>query len=240
MHSSSIHRNTGCIIQPPAPANTNAATDLQQKIEQPKQRSSHSLSSVGKRALKNVSKLFQKSKAPQQKAATPPTVKNVKPSQPTPNAKTAKDKAPVSQLSSNSLDDLDDTRQPVTRAGHSGASTCGTKAQDPDEPATLQSSRQSMMTRSNGGRFELKDEKLVRNSEPQGSIQLDAKGKPDFSTFNTPGLAPLLDSILATPRQTYLAHQSKDGVHGHQLLQANGHLLHLAQDDSSLALIRSR
>ncbi|KPW90669.1 Type III effector [Pseudomonas savastanoi] len=239
VHSSSIHRNTGSIIQPPVPANTNAATDLQQKTEQPKQRSSHSLSSVGKRALKNVSKLFQKSKAPQQKAATPPTVKNVKPSQPTSNAKTAKDKAPVSQLSSNSLDDLEDTRQPVTRAGHSGASTSGTKAQDPDEPATLQSSRQSMMTRSNGGRFELKDEKLVRNSEPRGSIQLDAKGKPDFSTFNTPGLAPLLDSILAPPMQTYLAHQSKDGVHGHQLLQANGHLLHLAQDDSSLALIRS-
>lgn len=93
MQSSWIHRNTGSIIQPTVTPDAHAATDLQQRAEQPRQRSSHSLSSVGKRALKSVGKLFQKSKAPQQKAATPPTAKNVKTSPSAANVATASNAA---------------------------------------------------------------------------------------------------------------------------------------------------
>ncbi|NAS95664.1 AvrE family type 3 secretion system effector [Pseudomonas syringae pv. actinidifoliorum] len=323
MQSPSIHRNTGSIIQPTVTPDARAATDLQQRAEQPRQRSSHSLSSVGKRALKSVGKLFQKSKAPQQKAATPPTAKNVKTSPSLSNTDTARNKARESSASSSSPQNANSVPKSILRTRPNQASSSGAQtheieevsshpeaasrknlrvrfdlpqdrlerspsyldsdnpmsdeeavanatrqsrspdsrlqgsdgmrrsmlATDPDQPSSSGSKigdsdgpippREPMLGRSNGGRFELKDEKLVRNPEPQGTIQLDAKGKPDFSTFNTPGLAPLLDSILANPKQTYLAHESKHGVHGHQLLQANGHLLHLAQDDSSLAVIRS-
>lgn len=323
MQSSSIHRNTGSIIQPTVTPDARAATDLQQRAEQPRQRSSHSLSSVGKRALKSVGKLFQKSKAPQQKAATPPTAKNVKTSPSLSNTDTARNKARESSASSSSPQNANSVPKSILRTRPNQASSSGAQtheieevsshpeaasrknlrvrfdlpqdrlersasyldsdnpmtdeeavanatrqsrspdsrlqgsdgmrrsmlATDPDQPSSSGRKigdsdgplppREPMLGRSNGGRFELKDEKLVRNPEPQGTIQLDAKGKPDFSTFNTPGLAPLLDSILANPKQTYLAHESKHGVHGHQLLQANGHLLHLAQDDSSLAVIRS-
>ncbi|RMR12085.1 AvrE-family type 3 secretion system effector [Pseudomonas syringae group genomosp. 3] len=297
MQSSSIHRNTGSIIQSTVTPDARAATDLQQRAEQPRQRSSHSLSSVGKRALKSVGKLFQKSKAPQQKAATPPTAKNVKTSPSAANVATPKsalrtnpnrasssgaqtheihpeagsrnnlrvrfdlpqdrlERIPSYRDSDEPMTDEEAVANATRQSRLSGSRLHGSDgmrrsmlATDPDQPSSSGSKigdsdgpippRGPMLGRSNGGRFELKDEKLVRNPEPQGTIQLDAKGKPDFSTFNTPGLAPLLDSILANPKQTYLAHESKHGVHGHQLLQANGHLLHLAQDDSSLALIRS-
>lgn len=310
MQASTVNRSAGNIIQTPAAADIRTPSDLQQRTEQPTQRSSHSLGSVGKRMLKSIGQVFQKSRAPQQAAARPPSTKNASSSRPLPNDETAKNTARGSRLpgtdtplksslrnspdkASGSVEETlthtetaarnnrrvrfdipgerlehnasaevsavpmtdeeaaanavresrlpgsrlqgpDGTRQSFLATRPNEASSSGTKVGDSDEPALG-----PRLGRSDGGRFALKEEQLVRNAQPQGTVQLDAKGKPDFSTFDTPGLAPLLDSILANPKQTYLAHESKHGVHGHQLLQANGHVLHLAQDDSSLALIRS-
>ncbi|MCF5808502.1 MULTISPECIES: AvrE-family type 3 secretion system effector [Pseudomonas syringae group] len=316
MQAPTISRNTGNVIQTQATAALRNPSDLQQRAEQPTQRSSHSLGSLGKRMLKSVGKVFQKSRTPRQAAARPPSTTNTSSSHPpsngavTQNATRASrlpgtDNPPRSILRNNSdkasssgtavhgaekalkqaepadrnnrrvrfdipgerlerntsaglsADPADDeevvanavreSRLPGSRLqGHDGkrqsfmaskpneAGSSGINVDDSDEPA-----QKSSLGRSAGGRFELKDEKFTRHAQPQGTVQLDAKGKPDFSTFNTPGLAQLLDSILAGPKQTYLAHESKPGVHGHQLLEANGYLLHLVEDDSSLALVRS-
>ncbi|WP_223112798.1 AvrE-family type 3 secretion system effector [Pseudomonas syringae] len=121
---------------------------------------------------------------------------------------------------------------------HANENTARSDAREP-RPAEPSSSRRTGLERSDGGRFTFKDEQLVRNAPPQGTLKLGADGKPDFSAFSTPGMAALLSDILAEAGQTYLAHQSTHGVQGHQLLQANGHLLHLVQDDSSLVLFRS-
>lgn len=130
----------------------------------------------------------------------------------------------------------DDTRQSMQPVDPNAASSSGTKADDSEGPPPA---RNPGLERSSGGRFEFKNEQLMRSVQSQGTVGLSAEGKPDFSSFKTPGMAPLLNDILAKPGQTYLAQQSEQGVQGHQLLQANGHLLHLAQGDSSLAVIRS-
>ncbi|WP_231652493.1 AvrE-family type 3 secretion system effector [Pseudomonas californiensis] len=95
------------------------------------------------------------------------------------------------------------------------------------------------LQRNNGGRFAQQDDNLVRTTRPQGSVTLNAKGKPDFSTFTTPGLAPLLTDILATSKQTYTAVQSKPGDEHHLLLESSGHLLQLTQNETSLVVLRS-
>ncbi|RMV94752.1 Type III effector AvrE1 [Pseudomonas caricapapayae] len=269
-----INRTTGNPLQSSSTASTHTATGLQQKNEQPTQRASHSLSSIGKRALKSVGKLFQKSKAPQQTAARPLSSKNTTPAASASHSQTAKrsqreprlaenltppSATPLKSILRNSPNttgsaeadahEIEHTSPRIDMARRNNlhvrfdlpgehqneASSSGTKAGDSKEaPAPY-----ARLGPSNGGRFELKAGELVRSSQPQGTIGLDAKGKPDFSTFDTPGLDPLLEDILANSGQTYLAQESKQGVYGHQLLQTNGHLLHLAQDDSALALIRS-
>ncbi|KPX32793.1 Type III effector protein AvrE1 [Pseudomonas coronafaciens pv. garcae] len=373
-----INRNTGNVIQAQAAADLRNSSDLQQRAEQPTQRSSHSLGSLGKRMLKSVGKVFQKSRAPQQSAARPPSTTNTSSSRPLSSdaaiqnaargsrltgadnppksilrnssdkasssgtagpgaekalkqtepadrnnrrvrfdipgerlertasaelsAESAADEEAVanavreSRLPGSRLQGHDGTRQSFMATNPNQASSSGTKVGDSDEPAHdaelsvapmtdeeavanavresrlpgshlqgYDGTRLSFMAtnpneasssgtkvgdsdepaqgpnlgRSRGGRFEFKDEQLRRDIKPQGTINLNAKGKPDFSTFVTPGLDLLLKDLLAKSGQTYLARQSQDGVAGHQLLQSNGHLLHLLQDDSSLALIRS-
>ncbi|KPW77066.1 AvrE1 [Pseudomonas syringae pv. coriandricola] len=238
MQVSTANRNTGNVSQPPATADIRTPSNLQQRTEQPTQRASHSLGSVGKRMLKKAGKLFQKAKAPRQAPATPPPARNTRTAPPTSNERAAKNKNTVhdSRLPGSSHRGTDDISKSLRATRPDEASSSGTKADDPIEPSSPQGPR---LQRSDGGRFEFKDEQLVRNAPPQGTIQLGADGKPDFSTFDTPGMAPLLSDILTKSGQTYLACQSQQGVQGHQLLQSNGHLLHLEQDDSSLALIRS-
>jgi hypothetical protein len=186
--------------------------------------------------LKNVGKLLQKPKAPKQTAAKPPSASHTPPSRALSNEEAAKRAARESRLPGSRIQGSDGMRQSMLATRPDEASTSGTQGED---PAELRAPAGPRLGRSDGGRFEVKDEQLVRNAQPQGTIKLGADGKPDFSTFSTPGMGPLLNDILAKSGQTYLAHQSTHGVQGHQLLQANGHLLHLAQDDSSLALIRS-
>ncbi|GAB0065930.1 hypothetical protein IBA8402_16910 [Pseudomonas syringae] len=134
------------------------------------------------------------------------------------------------------LQGSDGTRQSMQPVDTNTASSSGTKADDPEEPLAP---RNPGLEPGTSGRSALKSEQRLRNAQPQATVRLSADGKPDFSSFKTPGMAALLDDILAKPGQTYLAQQSEQGAQGHQLLQANGHLLHLAQDDSSLAVIRS-
>uniref|UniRef100_UPI00130D4F02 AvrE-family type 3 secretion system effector n=2 Tax=Pseudomonas syringae group TaxID=136849 RepID=UPI00130D4F02 len=62
MQAPTISRNTGNVIQTQATAALRNPSDLQQRAEQPTQRSSHSLGSLGKRMLKSVGKVFQKSR----------------------------------------------------------------------------------------------------------------------------------------------------------------------------------
>ena len=325
MQTPTISRSTTNALLPEATADSRPTADLQQRPEQPTQGSSHSLSGVGKRMLKNVGKLFQKPKAPQQKSSRPPSASNLKPSRRISDSEIAKNAARIAPLPGSRLQGSDGMRQSLLRPGPNAAGSSDTKVNESDKSpffpkqtrrdnrrvrfnlpddvqvhalgaqlptaladddaaidaarearlpgSRLQGSdgmRQSLLRpgpnaagssdtkvnesdkslslpspsgptlgRSAGGRFDLKEDGLVRSTQPQGAITLSADGKPDFSTFSTPGLAPLLGDILANPGQTYLAYQSKQGVHGHQLLEPNGHLLHLTQDDSALVLIRS-
>lgn len=130
VQSPSIHRNTGSIIQPTVTPEARAATDLQERAEQPRQRSSHSLSSVGKRALKSVGKLFQKSKAPQQKAATPPTAKNVKTPPPASNVATPRNKARESGFSNSSPQNTHSAPKSILRNHPNQASSSGAQTHE--------------------------------------------------------------------------------------------------------------
>ncbi|UZE26468.1 AvrE-family type 3 secretion system effector [Pseudomonas sp. B21-056] len=144
-----------------------------------------------------------------------------------------------SQQPDSRLQGSDGLRRSLLRTRPDQASGSGTKTDETDEAPALPSLVEHPLRRSGGKRFDLNEEGLVPSTRPQEAITLGAGGKPDFSTFSTSGLAPLLGDILGKPGQTYLAHESKPGVMGHQLLESNGHLLHLMQDDSGLALLRS-
>ena len=84
MHSPSINRNTGHNALPETQASTSTNTDLRQQTEQPTQRSSHSLGSIGKRMTKSLGKLFQKPHPPRQNAVNTPRPGNTTPSTPAP------------------------------------------------------------------------------------------------------------------------------------------------------------
>ncbi|MBI6664954.1 AvrE family type 3 secretion system effector [Pseudomonas syringae] len=323
MQAPTVNRNSGNVISPEATARADNPSNLRQQTEQPTQRSSHSLGSMGKRLLKSVGKVFQKSRAPRQSAARSPSTQTPSSSAPRSSREAGRntgrgnhlqdnpaprsDQPPKSilrtsanranasgtttheieegstrtgtaprnnrrvtfnlpqdqlthsasqQLSAEPMTDeeavasamrerrnpgsrlqgSDGTRQSMQPVDTNTASSSGTKADDPEEPLAP---RNPGLEPGTSGRSALRSEQRLRNAQPQATVRLSADGKPDFSSFKTPGMAALLDDILAKPGQTYLAQQSEQGAQGHQLLQANGHLLHLAQDDSSLAVIRS-
>lgn len=318
MPTPTINRTTSNTVHPTTLPSPSPSSGLQQRTEQPTQGSSHALSGVGKRMLKNVGKLFQKSKPPRQAAAKPPTTKPARPlsneqiatnaarlarspdsrlrgsdgmrqsmlrpnpnqasgsgtktneadgppdlesaprnnshvrfdlpedpqahsARPTGSASSADEEAAINaarrtRLSDGRLQGSDGMRQSMLRPDPNQASGSGTKTNETDTPASLP---RPALSRSGAGRFDLTENGLVRGAQPRETVTLSADSRPDFSAFSTSGVAPLLNDILAKPGQTYLAHQSRPGVHGHQLLEPNGHLLHLAHDDSALVLIRS-
>ncbi|WP_254152237.1 AvrE-family type 3 secretion system effector, partial [Pseudomonas syringae] len=320
MQAPTVNRNTGNVIAPEATARADNPSNIRQQTEQPTQRSSHSLGSMGKRLLKSVGKVFQKSRAPRQSAARPPSTQPPSSSPPRSSREAGRNTSrdtrlpdnppprddpppksilrtrantsgttkheiergstradtaprnnrrvtfnlpqdqltysPSEQLAAEPMTDEeavasamrerrnpggrlqgpDGTRESMQPVDPNTASSSGTQADDPDGPLAR---RNTGLESSTGGSSELRSEQLMRDTRPQATIRLSADGKPDFSSFKTPGMAALLNDILAKPGQTYLAQQSEQGVQDHQLLQANGHLLHLAQGDSSLAVIRS-
>ncbi|MDA3135711.1 AvrE-family type 3 secretion system effector [Pseudomonas syringae] len=59
MQAPTVNRNTGNVIAPEATARADNPSNLRQQTEQPTQRSSHSLGSMGKRLLKSVGKVFR-------------------------------------------------------------------------------------------------------------------------------------------------------------------------------------
>lgn len=142
----------------------------------------------------------------------------------------------LTQESEDHLKSDDDVRQWPLRSRQKEASTSGTTANETIEPSAPQP---GSLSRSKAGRFDGPAEELVRAGQQQSAVTLDTKGKPDFSAFQTPGMAPLLDQILANGKQTYLALHSEPGAENHLLLESSGHLLHMTQNDVSLAVIRS-
>lgn len=233
MQSPSINRTTGTQVQSQPTVNAGTATDLRQKTEKPSQRSSHSLSSIGKRMTKNVGKLFQKQQPSPQASTGAPLKSTLK--RPT-DEQVAKNAARESRMPGSRLQGSDSRRQSTLRPETNEAGSSGTQAAESSEPPVESPHR---LSRSKAGHFDIQDDQLVRTTQSQSAIKLAADGKPDFSSFTTPGMASLLGDILAKPEQTYLAEDSQPGAQNHLLLESSGHLLHMTQNDVSLAVIRS-
>lgn len=240
MAGPTIHRTTNNnVIHPEAPEGPRPTSGLEQRTGQSTQGSSHSLSGVGKRMLKSAGKVFQKIKHPLQRPARPPVARHTQPTRPLSSEQAAIQAARLAQAPNSRLQGVDGMRQSLLRPDPQQPGGSGTAVDEPDEPSPPPPPSGPVLTRSDGGRFNLTEDTLANHAQPHGAIALDADGKADFSTFSTSGLAPLLSDVLAKPGQTYLAHQSQQGVQGHQLLEPDGHLLHLAQDDSAMVLMRS-
>ncbi|WP_434702658.1 AvrE-family type 3 secretion system effector [Pseudomonas sp. Z1-12] len=239
MPAPTVNRTTSNIVQPEPLEGSRPHSGLLQRTEQPTQGSSHSLSGVGKRMLKNAGKLFQKITHPRQKPVQPREPRNTQPPRPLSNEQVATQAARMARSPQSRLQGADGTRQSLLRPDPNVAGGSGGAVEQSNQSPPLPPPAGPVLQRSGGGRFDLTPDTLASHAQPQGAIALDAHGKADFSTFSTSGLAPLLSNVLAKPGQTYLAHQSQQGVQGHQLLEQNGHLLHLTHDDSALALIRS-
>ncbi|WP_032610332.1 AvrE-family type 3 secretion system effector [Pseudomonas syringae] len=264
----SPHRNTGLNVQPEAVASTSTNTDLQQRARRPTQGCAHSLSTIGRRMAHGVGKLFQKPHPPRQTAtgmnnaritSTPTRTpvpgsasRSVSSSGYAPGSESESVSASTSAYASGSGYAPGSESSSVSGSSHasepehslrsvsasaSSSAPASLSGYAPDSESVSTSA--SALSRSNAGRFEIQQDRLERLAQPQNTIALGLNGQADFTTFSPPGVGPLLNSVLAKPGQTYLAHDSRPDASQHLLLESDGHLLHLDQQSDSLSLIRS-
>ncbi|MBA1229483.1 AvrE-family type 3 secretion system effector [Pseudomonas viridiflava] len=281
MQTPPINRATGIAVPTQTTATSTQAAELQQRSEQPSQRASHSLRSIGRRMAKGVGKLFQKNRSPRQNVTpTPPGSTSNRPPDgrlttsgsrgtASPDAATMRARsdgssgsgdpstqeahhtsaAPPSGLTRSNAGRFDRQSGNLERLRQEQSSNTprpsvrrpgvNESRSSPSASSDASAARPSGLTRSNAGRFDEQLTNLESDTPEQPSITLNANGKPDFSTFSTPGMAPLLDTILGKPEQHYLAVHSPPGDQDHLLLESSGHLLNLTQNTVSLAVIRS-
>lgn len=175
MHLPRINRTTvKNIVQPDAVASTSTAANLHQRSEPPTQRAGHSLDSVGKRMLKSVGKLFQKSAEPRQAAAKVPSAKTAKTSQPMSDEQAAQQAARNTRLPGSRLQGADDLRQSMVRPGSDEAASSGTQHPASTRPVPVPA---GSLPRSRAGRFDLQDGRLERTeaSLPTPRTSLDSR-----------------------------------------------------------------
>lgn len=210
MYVPTINRSTVKTLAPlDALASSSAAVNLHQRSEPPTQRASHSLGSVGKRMLKGVGKLFQKSAAPRQAAARAPSAIATKARQTMAGEPAGQQAAGSSRPSGSQLHGADGSAPSILRPT--------TNAQRPNvQRQTLQSSllAESLQTQP--------PSRIEHDTQTQNTIALSAAGKADFASFGPSGMPQLLDFVLGKPKRTYLAQHSQPGAQQHLVLESSG------------------
>ncbi|WP_085707629.1 AvrE-family type 3 secretion system effector [Pseudomonas sp. B35(2017)] len=216
---SPVHANFSAVTTPitapvTAPAGQNPQ-GLEQRPQEPTQRSAHSLRHMGQRLMRNIGQLSQDLRA-----------------LPRPWGR-SQNTAPTGNLAPA-------TGAPLQR-GAAPASETIELQEHPSEAAEASGST-PRLNRSNAGRFDSHSERIQRQPTPEppsAGIRLDAKGKPEFQHFQPSAVGDLLQNALGQSGQRYQAQHSAGDGRNHLLLDRQGHLLHVKQTPTALVTVRS-
>ncbi|MBV4458461.1 AvrE-family type 3 secretion system effector [Pseudomonas sp. COR58] len=212
---SPVHANFARVTTPiTAPTGQNPQ-GLEQRPQEPTQRSAHSLRHVGQRLMRNIGQLTQDLRA------LPRPWGRSQNSAPTGNL------APANGA-------------PLQRGAAPASETI--ELQEHHSEAAEASGATPRLNRSNAGRFDSHSERIQRQATPEppsAGISLDAKGKSKFQHFQPPAVGDLLQNALGQPSQRYQAQHSAGDGQNHLLLDLQGHLLHVKQTPTALVALRS-